>query len=199
MKLLKQAMVVLGTVVVIATIAALVTPKAAHAIVASLVQVVNTPSQPIPNRDVDNPANEPFQATFCIDSGTNFGNCKLGGIPGFITVPTTTSDNAAVKRLVIEDAEAFCTISGSGSVTAWGLSITVNENVQSVPLGGPSGELEHIFVPQLAPGTTYLFLVSQQTRLYADPGTIIGQSIADIGNFSGYQCKATLTGHLVTQ
>jgi hypothetical protein len=43
MRLLKQALTVLGTVVVIAIIAALVTPKTAHAVVATAVNVVNIP------------------------------------------------------------------------------------------------------------------------------------------------------------
>jgi hypothetical protein len=52
MKLLKQALAVLGSVVVIAIIAALVTPKTAHALVATAVEVVNTASQPVPTQPV---------------------------------------------------------------------------------------------------------------------------------------------------
>lgn len=51
MKLLKQALAVLGSVVVIALIAALVTPKTAQAVVAALVEVANTPDNPVPVRD----------------------------------------------------------------------------------------------------------------------------------------------------
>jgi hypothetical protein len=199
MRLLKQAMAVLGSVVVIAVIAALVTPRTAHAIIATAVQVVNTASQPVPNRDVDNPAKEPFQANMCIDAGTQFGNCRLGGLPGFVQVPTTTTDNAVVKRLVIEYVDAVCFVNGSGLITAWGLSITVNENVQNVQSGLPSGELVHDFLPQLAPGSPGPLLISQQTRLYADPGTVVGSSIADTAGVTGYQCQGTITGHLVTQ
>ena len=70
MKLLKQAMAVLGTVVVIAVIAALVTPKTAHALVATMVQVVNTSTSPVPTKRVDNPAQQPFQ--FFVTGGNPF-------------------------------------------------------------------------------------------------------------------------------
>jgi hypothetical protein len=60
MRLLKQAMAVLGTVVVIAAIAALVTPKMAHAIIATAVQVVNGPGNPVPITTTDNPGLHPF-------------------------------------------------------------------------------------------------------------------------------------------
>lgn len=48
MRLLKQAVAVLGTLVVAIVIAAVVMPKTAHAIVATAVNVVNTPGNPVP-------------------------------------------------------------------------------------------------------------------------------------------------------
>ena len=48
MKLLKQAFAALGVVMLIAIFVVLVTPKATHAIVATLVQVVNTSANPVP-------------------------------------------------------------------------------------------------------------------------------------------------------
>jgi hypothetical protein len=72
MKLLKQAMAVLGTVVVIAALVAVVTPKAVHAVVATFVQVVNTPSQPVPIKDVQSQFGSPFFVEVdCIFPGTN--------------------------------------------------------------------------------------------------------------------------------
>jgi hypothetical protein len=58
MKLLKQALAVLGTVVVIAVFAALVTPKTAHAIVATLVDVVNTTANPAITQDTSKQASQ---------------------------------------------------------------------------------------------------------------------------------------------
>ena len=63
MKLLKQAMAVLGTVVVITIIAALVTPKTAHAIVSTMVQVVNTTANPASTLDADTATRTPYQVT----------------------------------------------------------------------------------------------------------------------------------------
>jgi hypothetical protein len=61
MRFMKQAVYMLGTLMVLMVVAALIVPKAAHAVVATLVQVVGNvavvnPSNGIPlvNRDVDN-------------------------------------------------------------------------------------------------------------------------------------------------
>lgn len=63
MKVLKQALGVLGTVVVIAIIAALVTPKTAHALVGAFVQVVNTPTNAVPT--IQAPAAAKLYQAFC--------------------------------------------------------------------------------------------------------------------------------------
>ena len=52
MRLLKQALAALGIVMVVAIFVVLVTPKAAHALVATLVEVVNTPNVTIVNTPV---------------------------------------------------------------------------------------------------------------------------------------------------
>jgi hypothetical protein len=67
-KLLQRALVVLVTLAVIAGIAAVVTPKRAHAIVATFVQVVNTPSQPVPTLEAD------VQTAFVAFNGCTFGS-----------------------------------------------------------------------------------------------------------------------------
>jgi len=97
MRLLKQAMAVLGTVVVIAVIAALVTPKTAHAVIATAVQVVNMPSQPVPTLSTDINAFTIFDVTGSC-TFTNFGACP---IPNLYTIP-------ASKVAVIERISGFC-------------------------------------------------------------------------------------------
>jgi hypothetical protein len=59
------------------------------------VEVVNSAVNPVPVRDVDNPARQPFNATFF----TDFQNEQVTADVPFITVP-------AGKRLVIEHASA---------------------------------------------------------------------------------------------
>jgi hypothetical protein len=69
MKLLKQALAVLGAVVVIAAIAALVTPKTAHALVATMVEVVNTAEKPATTEDISKAASQIVEL-FCTNSET---------------------------------------------------------------------------------------------------------------------------------
>src|SRR5438132_10795306 len=64
------------------------------------VNVVNTPASPVPVRDVDNPAKQPFQAEAM--GGFADGASTTGDIP-ITTVP-------AGKRLVIEHVSVFGTM-----------------------------------------------------------------------------------------
>src|SRR5437763_1064723 len=64
---------------VAAGILALLAPKAAHTQVATPVQVVNTPSIPVPNRDVDHPGRHPFLGR-CIASPPD--DCIIAAPPG---------------------------------------------------------------------------------------------------------------------
>jgi hypothetical protein len=158
MRLLKQAVGVLGTLVVVVVIAALVMPKAAHGIVATLVQVVNTPANPVPNRDVDNPAFQPFQA-----SCTSFFN----GQPAVAVCNLPAVPNG--QRLVIEMVGS--TFDTSHSAPVFELSIVTNgsTNVMTFPVqfqttynavqpGGGVAALDH-------------YVSTSQARLYANPGT----------------------------
>lgn len=90
MRLLKQALAVLGAFVVFLAIAALVAPKAARGVAAALVQVTNTSANPVPTVATDNPAAQPFQS-FSTGSQLLFG----------VSVPVG-------KRLVIENISAAC-------------------------------------------------------------------------------------------
>lgn len=61
MKFAKSILMGTGSLVLAGLLLTLLVPKAAHAIAATLVQVANTSANPIPNRDQDNPAQQPFQ------------------------------------------------------------------------------------------------------------------------------------------
>jgi len=52
--------VFLATGLVVLVCIVMVAPQKARAVVATLVQVVNTPSSPVPNQDVDHPGRHPF-------------------------------------------------------------------------------------------------------------------------------------------
>jgi hypothetical protein len=205
MKLLKQALAVLGTVVVIAVLVALVTPKTAQAIVATAVYVMNTPNvnvvnTPLPitnaevhdlnnnpapgpliTEDTGNPAYEPFAATLCV----SFGGTSCG-FPSSLTVPTKTADFQPVTRLVIEYVSGDCQASG-------GLDVELFSNSS-----GNSGGFSAVNRFSLNPTPTggwYEF--SQHTRIYADPGTNLGPNFSYTGPTPNYLCNMVVNGHFV--
>src|SRR5271154_1410262 len=106
MRLFKQALAVLGSIVVVAIIMAFVAPKAVHAVVAAAVQVMNTSANPVPTYD----SGTRFQADVCFISGavsTASAFCGPNNSASF-GVPLVTSAGATVKRLVVEDVSGYC-------------------------------------------------------------------------------------------
>ena len=72
MKLLQRILMGIGGLAAAGALLMVVSPKA-HALAATLVQVTNTRSTPVPNQDVDSPARHPYAQT-CgfVSSGCNF-------------------------------------------------------------------------------------------------------------------------------
>jgi hypothetical protein len=104
----KRILMVAGAVTLAAILSASIAPKSAHALVAALVQVTNTAANPVPTLDINTPAEEPFQTQLCFGFGAFANQCPA---PPVFTVPSTTTDGATVKRLVIEDFSGICTTS----------------------------------------------------------------------------------------
>lgn len=103
MKLLKQALAVLGTVVVVAVIVALVTPKTAHALIATAVQVVNTVSNPALISNTDGPGRIPYQSsTFCVSTGP-----VNGGFGCIFTYPVVPTGHRVVIQHISGSLEFF--------------------------------------------------------------------------------------------
>src|SRR5580700_1363886 len=88
-------------VLVIAAVG-IMSPRVAHAVVATMVQVANTTANPVPNQDVDNPARNFFQAT------NSAGGCSGTCVITFSAVP-----NGA--RLIIRQVSSLVTIGVSGA------------------------------------------------------------------------------------
>ena len=141
MKLLKQAMGVLGTVVVITLIVALAVPKTAHALVATLVQVVNPPSQPVLTGQVV----EPYQQFANVD-------CSVGGACSLV-FPTVT------KEALILHASCSFELPSSASVGFVSLG-TQNDNPRNFLPPSTGG----IFGPNT------LYEINAQTYLYVVAG-----------------------------
>lgn len=180
MRLLKQALAVLGSVVVIAIIAALVTPKTAHAIIATAVQVVNTPSQPVPTLATD------ALTAFDVSGSCNFGSGSVCDVLPIYTVP-------AGQIGVIESASGQCFIN-TGSIS--GVNLTF--------VSGGSFTIVNLERTKDAAGGGAVYTWTHSLKSYASgggpTGTTIDAKASSDSNQSGIfpSCEFEVAGHLVT-
>src|SRR5438445_1232922 len=119
------------------------------------VNVVNTPASPVPVRDVDNPARQPFQAQ--VVGGFADGASTTGDIT-IATVP-------AGKRLVIEHVSVFGMMEQLQRLVGGTLFHELGHNLghDHLPISAQGSN---------AAGTLDYFVASQLVRFYADPGPI---------------------------
>jgi hypothetical protein len=201
MTLLKQALAVLGTVVVIAMIVVLVTPKTAHAIVATFVQVVNTPSQPVPTVATD--ALTSFVASnYChFGHSTAYSGARdVCGIEPLYTVP-------AGKTAVIESASGVCvTYSGPGmrefqlQFTSPGGGQLALPNGNNAQLSFPPTNITTASTDTITPSV--VSTTAENLKAYASGGSS-GTPIIFFGYASANQvpaafgfCTVAVSGHL---
>src|SRR5438270_4922672 len=93
----RYLVIALSFAICMATFAAFA-PRIAHAVTATLVQVVNSGANPVPVSD----GATQYQATLCASYGTYGGICSQNNLgPPSFQVPATTASGAQVKRLVI--------------------------------------------------------------------------------------------------
>lgn len=150
----------------------------------SNVVVTNSPAQPVPTKDQNNPAYQPFQwqgpvlAGVGLEYGTAIFNVPAG------------------KRLVVEQISALVRITSgvSGQIPQLDLN-TIASNVQA-----------NTFVPMFFAGNStplsVSFIAAQPIRMYGDPGSQIvvevKRSLDINGTWTGNLiANVTLTGYLV--
>ena len=135
------------------------------------VQVGNAPDAPVPSRDVDNPARQPFQRSM--------------SFPSSFTVP-------GGKRLVIEVFSARVSFPEPCRLSDLYL-ITVTEGQSAFFYHSPT-TIEPVLRPRAV-------VVNQQTRIYADPGTSVTVNAERAcypgGTFDDYTGTVTVAGYLV--
>ena len=159
-------------------------PPAVRAAVATLVQVVNTTANPVPNADVNGPGEEAFQTQLCNASGT-FYVCS--SVPSTFTVPVSTSDGASVKRLVLTTVTGYCQQNPPTNVLTGAISIV-------------AGGTYLVYSSPLQPNPTdsaYLFSIMGPAPLYADPGSSISPG-ANVSGGGSAVCVYNLAGYYVT-
>jgi len=145
--------------------------------------VTNTDGNPLPTRDVDNPARTPIQFKLCQTS--SFG----GGNPG-VTCTDHSFQVSSEYRLVIEYISGQCFFTPA-VVTSIQLAV-------STRVGGSSASHNlHLLSNALDQRDLD---IGQQVRIYADPDTSVGLSFgASAGPGTGsISCDVTLSGYRVT-
>ena len=139
------------------------------------VEVVNTSDSPVLGRDVDHPARHPFQRGVVIEFATGEGIASAQ-----FTVP-------ADKRLVIEYVSA---------------NIILTEGVMfrfSVRTSAGSSTGTHYFAPISQPNFPEAYTISQDTRVYAAPGSTVTIEARRTVNATSLPSTgfASISGHLV--
>ena len=178
MNIVRKALTTLGGILLAALLIAALAPKATRGVAAALVQVTNTSANPVPTVSAD--ANFPFSAQICD------GIC--GSMPNSFSVPSTTTTGVPVKRLVIEDLNASCSL-GSGQEPG---SLFVNLVVPT-PADTNVPGINVIYKFPLTTSPINQSFEHAIVRIYADP-------LGDVGlSADAQECIAILTGHLETK
>ena len=195
MRFMKRLLVGIGAVALAGTLLTLLAPKAVHAAVAALVEVANTPANPVPNADVNAPGEEPLQTQICLTTPIS-SDC--GSTPSGFVVPATTSDGLSIKRLVIEQISASCSETGTVTSLQAYLGFQMNEN--QVNGSAFPGIIYLPFTP--TPGNLGAKnpVSSATTRAYADPGTEVTmhQEFSTTSPPATLVCNYTVVGYYVT-
>jgi hypothetical protein len=190
-QLQKLAFLAAACALLIATFS-IIGPRAVKAAVSTLVQVVNTPANPVPNADVNAPGEEPFQTALCLT--VPGGSCP--SLPFNFVVPATTSDGLTVKRLVIEQMNAACTITGTASHIQTYMPTLTNENQVN---GEAYVGATYLPLSPSSPGNSSVLVSSLAARAYADPGTTVQPYLfGDFGVSSSLTCTYNVAGYFLT-
>ncbi len=195
MNFVKRLLMVAGAVALAGIFGALLAPKAAHGIVATLVQVVNTPANPVPTAATE--ARNSFDVTgFCIFNLTDV--CARSGTTPIYTVPSG-------KIAVVETFSGVCVTDNGTPVREARIEWTPNSNnvpsdtgdhrSWTVPGPGlPSPAVASFDVGSFAQNQkTYVSATSADTSINVVIFATSAQKTAE--EF----CTASVSGYLVSQ
>jgi hypothetical protein len=178
MNYIKKALTTLGGIFLAAFLIAALAPKATHAIVAALVQVVNTTANPVVNLSADTSTRVPYQSTqtFSWTQTSVYGSQLIT----FAQVP-------AGYRLVTENVSAYLYIN-SGNPTPNGNICTQFNQTTCFP-----------FFSGIYTGSDgFSGIINQQVTRYVGPGDtpLLAIEAAYSVTNPGFPNTVTLTGHL---
>jgi len=174
MQFMKRQLFVVTAVALLATLTTLFTPKAVHALVATLI------------RDLDNPGRAVTVHVSCDAFSVSGLRGSLSCTPDY-TVP-------AGDRLVIQQLEANCGAPLPTS-TLVGATLTVDTNASVVSHTVPllnEGEEANILRDFLA------FGANQAVTYYADPGSTFTFSTVTTDGYGRTSCSFQFSGYLIS-
>jgi hypothetical protein len=175
MQIAKRLLMGAGAVVLAAALLVLVAPKAAQAVVATLI------------RDIDNPA----RAT-SVDASCGIATQSFGYVSCFPTYTVPTGN-----RLVIQQAEASCFAPQGYSLVFTSFSVNANNGFSPtthyLPLVN-EGTYRYV-VP-----TSNVFSANEAVTYYADPGSTLEFTtlINNSGTMGPTDCTFQLNGYLIS-
>lgn len=137
------------------------------------VHVVNESDSPVLGRDVDEPARHPLQRGVQLASAAGQGTATAE-----FTVP-------ANNRLVIEYVSARISLT-EGHLHWFSVRTAAGDSTGT-----------HFFAPMSIPNLPDFYTISQQTRLYAGPGTTVTIEARRTINFGADSGSAGISGYLV--
>jgi hypothetical protein len=169
MKFAQRLFMAIGGLAAAAALLTMVSPKA-HALVATLVEVANTRSAPVPNQDVDHPGRHPYQQ-ICYDNNIQNGFLSC-------TMPNTPPNT----ELVIQH------VSMTVNLTAPPLYSRLNTVVGGISVG--------TYIPLVAQSAYYM--ASQPLTQYNDPGFGPTCDTTPVGSNPSAQLVCTITGYTIS-
>jgi hypothetical protein len=189
MNVIRKSMSLLGSITVLALLLIALAPRAARAVAAAQVEVMNPASSPVITSDIHLSPRIPVELPFCIAFG--FFTCS-GSLSSQMTVPASvTSANGLTitnPLLVIENQSANCTQVGNNT-----FGVQYNRNVSTsaqdfvFPLA-PTGSLSN----------TFFYTSNQQTTIYFVAGDSIEMEPSGTAA-TNVECYAYLFGYYTAQ
>jgi hypothetical protein len=212
MRFAKRVLMVAGAVALAGILGVVIAPKAAHGLVAALVQVANTSTNPV---SIYDSGGTRFQADLCDASGAvsvAAGYCGSNNSSSFV-VPTVTSAGATVKRLVIDNVGGFCASYNNQTVLIKSVVLIGQFVPDSVPNGDSS---ETHYIPIVGPAYSYVntgsgpplggvpetdYSFGQATHMAFNPGDTVSLRYKYFfpGGPVDAVCAATVEGTLATE
>lgn len=190
MKLAKRFLMVAGAMLLSGLLVAMLAPRAAHAVVSTLVTVVNSVAvvnpttsggaiQGVVTEETDGASRQPV-AFHC-------GGQSLSGVSGFVPCVPQSYTVPTGKRLVMEFLDSFCFVPSSSNIDLISLNVTT---------GGVSIFRNFAAIRQALPDTTARFDLAQPLRLYADPGTDVTPAFQTDDSTGSAGCNIQFSGYL---